>query len=79
MRKVLSAQELATQLESQAPSVSLDEIVMPTADDLLALTQAAISDVEDVLPLTDDQREALRRALRQRLLGTLTNDAADRS
>lgn len=46
----------------------------PTADDLLALTEAAIGDVEDVLPLTDAQREALRMALRQRLFGSLAGD-----
>ncbi len=76
MRKVLSAQDLATQLEGQASGPTLDEIVVPTAEDLLALTDAAIGDVEDVLPLTDDQRDALRKALRQRLLGTLTSPPA---
>lgn len=79
MRKVLSAQELAAQLEGQSPRPSLDEIVMPTADDLLALTEAAIGDVEDALPLTDTQREALRLALQQRLFGSLIGDAEGRS
>ncbi|MEO0384974.1 MAG: hypothetical protein AAF234_15610 [Pseudomonadota bacterium] len=77
MRKVLSPDQLSTlldgQKEDQDTGPSLEEIVTPTANDLLALTEAAISDVNGVLPLTDDQRQALHTALRQRLIGTLSD------
>lgn len=76
MRKVLSAQELSALLDGQHLAASLDAIVTPTADDLLMLTEAAIGDVEGVLPLTHDQREALRQALKRRLFGALANTAA---
>lgn len=72
MRKVLSPDELSSLSDGQNTGPSLEEIVTPTADDLLALTEAAISDVDDVLPLTNDQRQALQAALKQRLMGTLS-------
>lgn len=72
MRKVLSAEQLSSLLDDQNTGPSLEEIVAPTADDLLALTEAAISDVETVLPLTDDQRQALHAALIKRLVGTVS-------
>jgi len=72
MRKVLSPDELSTLLDTHQAGPSLEDIVTPTADDLLALTEAAISDVSDVLPLSNDQRQALHAALKQRLMGTLS-------
>lgn len=74
MRKVLSPDQLSSLSDGQNTGPSLEEIVAPTADDLLALTEAALSDVDDVLPLTDDQRQALHAALKQRLMGTLSEE-----
>ncbi|MEQ8656629.1 MAG: hypothetical protein RIC24_04875 [Hyphomicrobiales bacterium] len=82
MGKVLSPDQLSSllggQKDRQQTGPSLEEIVAPTADDLLALTEAAIGDVDGVLPLTDDQRQALHAALKKRLMGALT-DRPDRS
>lgn len=76
MGKVLSPDQLSTLLDGkkdgQETGLSLEDIVTPTANDLLALTEAAIGDVKGFLPLTDDQREALHAALKQRLMGTLS-------
>lgn len=72
MRKVLSPDQLSTLLDTHQAGPSLEDIVTPTADDLLALTEAAIIDVNDVWPLSDDQRQALHVALKQRLMGTLS-------
>ena len=77
MRKVLSAQDLSALLDNQRDNAALEAIITPTANDLLALTEAALDDVEGVLPLTHDQREALRQALKRRLFGTLGDAAAD--
>ena len=79
MGKVLSAQELSALLNSdstpepnaQVDAALMEAIVIPTAEDLLALTAAAISDVEGVLPMDPEQADALRAALRRRLMGAL--------
>lgn len=73
MRKVLSEDELSQLLDGERQQPSLEELVAPTAEDLLALTQDALNDVDSVLPLTDDQREALREALKRRLLGAVAD------
>ncbi|MFK7793694.1 MAG: hypothetical protein AB8B88_13610 [Devosiaceae bacterium] len=71
MRKVLSAQELNALLDRPAESVSMDDLVVPTADDLLQLAQSALDDPSVGLFLSDDQRKALREALIARLTGAL--------
>lgn len=79
MGKVLSAQELSALLNSdstpepnaQVDTALMEAIVIPTAEDLLLLTQAAIGDVEGVLPMDPEQADALRAALRRRLMGAL--------
>lgn len=69
--KILSADELAALLGSPARDIWLDAFVVPTAEELLALTEAALSDVGDELALTDKQRDALHSALREQLTGVL--------
>lgn len=79
MGKVLSAQELSALLNSdstpepnaQVDAALMEAIVIPTAEDLLLLTQAAIGDVQGVLPMDPEQADALRAALRRRLMGAL--------
>ena len=51
-------------LDDQNTGPSLEEIVTPTANDLLALTEAAISDVNGVLHFTDDQRQMVEELLK---------------
>jgi len=85
MAKVISAQELSLLLNKQPiahmdapPDASeLEAIVAPTAEDLLLLTQAAIGDVEGMLPMDPEQADALRAALRRRLMGALTPEGGD--
>ncbi len=69
--KVLSAGELAALLAPGVKDAPLDSFVLPTAEELLALTEAALSDVDDMLHLTGDQQDALRAALRKRLTSAL--------
>ena len=69
MSKVLSAQQVSQAL---CPAVKpdhavLDRLVLPTASELLALTQAALADVDATLKLTPAQKSALSAALRARL------------
>lgn len=75
MPKVLSAQELSDLLASQSHQVDLASLVSPTADDLLRLTEAALSDVDASLSFTPEEMAALRAALRQRLTGALSDIA----
>ena len=74
--KVLSAHKLAALLTPTVEDAPLDSFVLPTAEELLALTEAALSDVDDRLNLTRDQQDALRAVLRGRLTGALQPEAA---
>ncbi|MBV6659255.1 MAG: hypothetical protein KI785_15940 [Devosiaceae bacterium] len=74
MVKVLSSRRVA-EATGQSSSFGLDALVAPTADDLLALTQAALGDIDPPLWLAPAQREQLRMALRSRLAGQLAGTA----
>ncbi len=77
MPKVLSAKELADLLADQDHRVDLANLVSPTADDLLRLTEAALSDVDASLSFTPEEKASLRAALRQRLTGALSDIALE--
>ena len=68
--KVIDAGQLAQALvrEGHDARALADKLIAPTAEDLLALTVAAIEDVEGAVPLCDAQRAALANALRRRLV-----------
>lgn len=79
MSKVISAaQMLELKTVQCAPPVSpdLEALVAPTADDLMDLTLAAFDDVEPQLDLAVEQREALRGALKARLIAVLTGQVS---
>jgi hypothetical protein len=79
MSKVIpTAQMMALKAEavSHPSAPDLDGLVAPTADDLMDLTLAAFDDVEPQLDLAAEQREALRSALKARLIAVLTGQAA---
>lgn len=79
MSKVISAvQMLELKTVQCAPAVApdLEALVAPTADDLMDLTLAAFNDVEPQLDLAVEQREALRDALKARLIAVLTGQVS---
>ncbi|MGD1885803.1 MAG: hypothetical protein ACFB01_01485 [Cohaesibacteraceae bacterium] len=77
--KVIDAEQLADALRPEASDTQalIEELIAPTADDLLALTMAAVEDIEGTLPLTPEQLDALAVALRHRLLGAVMPAADD--
>lgn len=68
--KVIDAGQLAQALvrEDRDARALADKLIAPTAEDLLALTVAAIEDVQGAVPLSDAQRAALANALRRKLV-----------
>lgn len=79
MSKIISAEQMtalrieaATVAPTNAPSPDLEALVAPTADDLMELTLAAFDDVEPQFELANEQRDALRGALKARLIAVLT-------
>lgn len=75
MSKVISAEQMAhlqAEATAQPALAELDQLIAPSADDLMELTLAAFADVEPQLNLGDDQRDALRAALKARLIAVLT-------
>lgn len=72
---VLKAEAIPQALPTVLPptvAADLEALVAPTADDLMELTLAAFADVEPQLNLGQDQRDALRAALKARLIAVLT-------
>lgn len=79
MSKVITAAqmlELKTVQCAPPDSPDLEALVAPTADDLMDLTLAAFDDVEPQLDLAIEQREALRDALKARLIAVLTGQVS---
>jgi hypothetical protein len=80
MAELLTPAELAA--AKGAPDVTrgdgraLDPIVEPTAEELLALTEEALTDVAPQLALTGPQRTLVRTALRARLTRFLAGEEA---
>lgn len=76
--KVLSPVELAALLDEAVPRApagrNLDDIIIPTAEDLLALVDGALKDAGLDGMLTGVQREEVRVSLIARLGVTLLGD-----
>ncbi|MEM6381131.1 MAG: hypothetical protein AAF739_00520 [Pseudomonadota bacterium] len=78
MSKVLTKAKM-NEAAGQREPLDLEELVAPSADDLLDLTQAALGDIDPPLWMSNSQREQLRLALRARLASDLISASARRS